>query len=203
MFAKFIIYLYIHGGANAKPKILKMSNNKIILLGVTGSIAAYKACDLIRQLVKNDCDVHVIMTRNAAKLVTPLTFKTLSKNPVSIDLFTETAEWRPEHISLAERGDLMVIAPATANIIAKIAYGIADDALSATALAFNGMKIIAPSMNTAMLGNPVTQENISILRQRNFMIIDPENGELACGKVGTGRLAPVEQIVNKIQNSLK
>ncbi|RLD12329.1 MAG: phosphopantothenoylcysteine decarboxylase [Chlamydiae bacterium] len=180
-----------------------MSNNKIILLGVTGSIAAYKACDLIRQLVKNDCDVHVIMTRNAAKLVTPLTFKTLSKNPVSIDLFTETAEWRPEHISLAERGDLMVIAPATANIIAKIAYGIADDALSATALAFNGMKIIAPSMNTAMLGNPVTQENISILRQRNFMIIDPENGELACGKVGTGRLAPVEQIVNKIQNSLK
>ena len=178
-------------------------NKKIILLGVTGSIAAYKACDLTRQLVKNDCDVHVIMTKNAAELVTPLTFKTLSKNPVSIDLFAEITDWRPEHISLAEKGDLMVIAPATANIIAKIAHGIADDALSATVLAFKGTKIIAPSMNTAMLGNPVTQENISILKQRDFIIIDPEDGELACGKVGTGRLASVGQIVAIIQNSLK
>ena len=178
-------------------------NKKIILLGVTGSIAAYKSCDLIRRLVKNDCDVHVIMTKNAAELVTPLTFKTLSKNPVSIDLFAEITDWRPEHISLAEKGDLMIIAPATANIIAKIAHGIADDALSATVLAFKGTKIIAPSMNTAMLGNPVTQENISILKQRNFIIIDPEDGELACGKVGTGRLAPIEQIVDKIQNCLK
>jgi len=178
-------------------------NKKIILLGVTGSIAAYKACDLTRQLVKNDCDVHVIMTKNAAELVTSLTFKTLSKNPVSIDLFAEITDWRPEHISLAEKGDLMIIAPATANIIAKIAHGIADDALSATVLAFKGTKIIAPSMNTAMLGNPVTQENILILKQRDFIIIDPEDGELACGKVGTGRLAPVEQIVDEIQNCLK
>ncbi len=176
---------------------------KTILLGVTGSIAAYKACDLVRQLVKSDCDVHVIMTKNAAELVTPLTFKTLSKNPVSIDLFAEITDWRPEHISLAEKGDLMIIAPATANIIAKIAHGIADDALSATVLAFKGTKIIAPSMNTAMLGNPVTQENILILKQRDFIIIDPEDGELACGKVGTGRLAPVEQIVDEIQNCLK
>ena len=178
-------------------------NKKIILLGVTGSIAAYKACDLVRQLVKNDYDVHVIMTKNAAELVTPLTYKTLSKNPVSIDLFAEIAEWRPEHISLAERGDLLVIAPATANIIAKIAHGIADDALSSTVLAFKGKKIIAPSMNTAMLENSVTQENISILKQRDFVIIEPEEGELACGKIGTGRLAPIEQIVDKIQNSLK
>jgi len=178
-------------------------NKKIILLGVTGSIAAYKACDLVRQLVKNNCDVHVIMTKNAAELVTPLTFKTLSKNPVSINLFAETSEWRPEHISLAERGDLMIIAPATANIIAKIARGIADDALSSTVLAFKGRKVIAPSMNTAMLGNPVTQENISILKKRGFIIIDPEDGELACGKVGTGRLAPIEQIVGKIQNYLQ
>ncbi len=175
----------------------------MILLGVTGSIAAYKACELTRQFVKNDYDVHVIMTKNAAELVTPLTFKTLSKNPVSIDLFAETSEWRPEHISLAERGDLMIIAPATANIIAKIAHGIADDALSSTVLAFKGTKIIAPSMNTAMLGNPVTQDNISILKNRDFIIIDPENGELACGKVGTGRLAPIEQIVAEVRNCLK
>jgi len=178
-------------------------NKKIILLGVTGSIAAYKSCDLIRQLVKSDCDVHVIMTKNAAELVTPLTYKTLSKNPVSIDLFAEITDWRPEHISLAEKGDLMIIAPATANIIAKIAHGIADDALSATTLAFKGTKIIAPSMNTAMLENPVTKENISTLKQRGFIFIDPEDGELACGKVGTGRLAPVEQIFDTIQNCLK
>jgi len=176
---------------------------KTILLGVTGSIAAYKACELTRQFVKDNCDVHVIMTKNAAELVTPLTFKTLSKNPVSIDLFTETSEWRPEHISLAERGDLMIIAPATANIIAKIAHGIADDALSSTILAFKGRKIIAPSMNTAMLANPVTQENISTLRKRDFIIIDPEDGELACGEVGTGRLAPIEQIIAEVRNCLK
>lgn len=175
-------------------------NNKIILLGVTGSIAAYKACDLTRQLVKNNYDVHVIMTKNAAELVTPLTFKTLSKNPVSIDLFAETSEWRPEHISLAERGDLMVIAPATANIIAKIAHGIADDALSSTALAFRGTIIIAPSMNSAMLENSVTQDNISILKKRGFVFVDSEDGELACGKIGAGRLAPIEQIINTIYN---
>jgi len=133
---------------------------KTILLGVSGSIAAYKSSELTRRLVKSNYDVHVIMTKNAAKLVTPLTFKTLSKNQVRIDLFAETVEWRPEHVSLAERAELMVIAPATANIIAKVAHGIADDALSSTALAFSGTKIIAPSMNSKMLGNPATMENI-------------------------------------------
>jgi len=177
-------------------------NKKIILLGVAGSIAAYKACELTRLFVKNEFDVHVIMTANAAKLVTPLTFKTLSKNPVSIDLFAETVEWRPEHVSLAERGDLMLIAPATANIIAKIARGIADDALSSAALAFNGKKIIAPSMNVAMLENPATQENLKILKDRGFVIIDPENGDLACGKIGSGRLAPVENIFKIVIQNL-
>jgi len=175
---------------------------KTILLGVSGSIAAYKSCELTRRLVKSDYDVHVMMTRNAAKLVTPLTFKTLSKNQVSIDLFAETVEWRPEHVSLAERAELMVIAPATANIIAKIAHGIADDALSSTALAFSGTKIIAPSMNSKMLGNPATMENIDILKKRGIIFIDPEEGDLACGVVGTGRLASIDKIIKKINDIL-
>ena len=171
-----------------------------ILLGVTSSIAAYKACELTRQLVQRDWDVHVIMTQNATELIAPLTFQTLSKNTVTVDLFAQTGKWRPEHISLAEMADLLVIVPATANMIAKMAHGLADDALSTTALAFKGPVIIAPSMNSAMLENAATQANISTLKQRGIRIVEPESGELACGESGPGRLAPVGKILHLIDS---
>ena len=165
-----------------------------VVLGVTGSIAAYKACELVRLFVKDGHEVHVIMTEHAQEFVTPLTFRTLSRNPVESDMFADPLTWKPEHISLAEAADLLLIAPATANIIAKIANGIADDLLSSTALATRAKILIAPAMNTGMWDNPATQKNLAVLRERGVGLVAPGEGELACGTEGRGRMAEPSEI---------
>jgi len=163
--------------------------SRTIVLGVTGSIAAYKACELTRLFVKNGDDVHVIMTDHAKEFVTPLTFRTLSRNPVQNDMFADPLEWKPGHISLAEAADVLVIAPATANIIAKMANGIADDLLSSVALATKSQIVVAPAMNAGMWENAATQDNIERLRARGVRFVAPDSGELACGTSGPGRMA--------------
>ena len=165
-----------------------------ILLGVTGSIAAYKACELIRLFVKNGDDVTVVMTKAATAFVTPLTYQTLSRNPVYVDQFAPPVSWKPEHVSLAESADLAVVAPATANTIAKMRYGLADDLLSATLLATRAPIAVAPAMNTGMWENPVTQENVAALQARGVKIVDPASGELACGATGKGRMPEASEI---------
>ena len=164
-----------------------------IVLGVTGSIAAYKACELVRLFVKRGDDVRVVMTAAAREFVTPLTFQTLSRNPVGIDQFALPVEWKPEHIAYAD-ADAVVVAPATANIIAKMAHGLADDLLSSTLLATRSPIFVAPAMNDGMWDNPATQANIEILRSRGVRFIDPDSGELACGTSGKGRFAAPEEI---------
>jgi phosphopantothenoylcysteine decarboxylase len=161
---------------------------KTILLGVTGSIAAYKAADLTSRLIKSDCEVCVIMTAHATEFVTPLTFQTLSRHPVTTGIFDEKQSWHPGHIALADRADLLLIAPATANIIAKLAHGIADDALTSIALASRAPLLIAPAMNGKMWQHPATQENVATLTSRGAEFIGPEEGLLACGYEGIGRL---------------
>ena len=165
-----------------------------VVLGVTGSIAAYKAAELVRLFVKNGDDVTVIMTDAAKEFIAPLTFQTLSRNPVYCDQFAPPVSWKPEHISLADSADLVVIAPATANTIAKIRYGLADNLLTATVLATKAPLVVAPVMNTGMLENPVTRENIAALAARGVKIIDPDAGELACGASGKGRMPEPEEI---------
>lgn len=159
-----------------------------ILLGVTGSIAAYKAAELVRLFVRNGDEVSVIMTEAATKFVTPLTFQTLSRNPVCVDQFAPPVSWKPEHISLADAADLVVVAPATANTLAKVRYGIADNLLTATLLATKAPIVVAPVMNTGMWENPVTQENVAALAARGIRIVEPDSGELACGATGQGRM---------------
>ena len=171
-----------------------------ILLGVTGSIAAYKACELIRLFVKNGDEVTVVMTKAATEFVTPLTFQTLSRNPVFVDQFAPPVSWKPEHISLAEAADLVVVAPATANVIAKMRYGLADDLLTSTLLATRAPIAIAPAMNTGMWESPVTQENIAALKQRGIRVIEPVDGELACGVKGKGRMMDPQKIWEKCGN---
>ena len=171
-----------------------------ILLGVTGSIAAYKACELIRLFVKNGDEVTVVMTQAATEFVTPLTFQTLSRNPVFVEQFAPPVSWKPEHISLAEAADLVVVAPATANTIAKMRYGIADNLLTATLLATRAPVAVAPAMNTGMWESPVTQENIAALRARGVTVIEPGDGELACGVKGKGRMMEPEKIFAAISN---
>jgi phosphopantothenoylcysteine decarboxylase/phosphopantothenate--cysteine ligase len=173
-----------------------------ILLGVTGSIAAYKACELVRLLVKAEHEVHVIMTRCGQKFVTPLTFQTLSRNPVAETMFDEPDDWIPGHISLADKADIVVIAPCTANVIAKLAHGLADDLLTSTALATKAPILIAPAMNTGMWENPATQDNIALLTSRGVRMVDSETGELACGTTGKGRMANPELIVQTITQFL-
>lgn len=167
-----------------------------IIIGVTGSIAAYKAAELVRLFIKNGDEVHVIMTEAATKFVAPLTFQTLSRNPVSVDQFAPPVSWKPEHISLADSADLVVIAPATANTIAKMRFGIADNLLTATVLATKAPVFVAPVMNTGMLENPITVENIAALAERGIRIIEPDSGELACGASGKGRLPDPVTIFN-------
>ncbi len=159
-----------------------------ILLGVTGSIAAYKAAELVRLFVKNGDEVRVVMTPAATKFVGPLTFQTLSRNPVYIEEFDRPAEWRPEHISLADC-DLAVVAPASANTIAKLRYGLADNLLTSTLLATRAPVVLAPAMNDGMWESPVTQENVAALAARGVKVLVPGTGELACGTVGLGRMA--------------
>ena len=170
---------------------------KTILLGVTGSIAAYKAADLASRLVKAGHDVHVVMTANAMEFIAPLTFQTLSRNAVTTGTFDGNESWSPGHISLADRADLLLIAPATANVIAKLASGIADDALTSTALASRAPLLIAPAMNGKMWAHPATQENVARLRSRGAKFIGPEKGLLACGYEGLGRLWDVAEIARE------
>ena len=165
-----------------------------ILLGVTGSIAAYKAAELVRLFVKNGDTVNVIMTPAACEFVRPLTFQTLSRNPVCVEQFAPIVSWKPEHISLAESADLVLVAPASANTIAKMRYGLADNLLTATVLATQAPVVIAPAMNTGMWESPVTQENIAALKARGVTVVEPADGELACGVKGKGRMMDPEQI---------
>jgi phosphopantothenoylcysteine decarboxylase/phosphopantothenate--cysteine ligase len=179
-----------------------MLADKKIVLGVTGGIAAYKAAELVRELVRAGARVYVIMTRSAREFVTPLTFQTLSGNPVSTELFSLIEESEIGHISLADRADVLVVAPATANIIGKIAGGIADDMLSTVVLATKAPVLLAPAMNVHMWENPACRENVEKLRARGYRLIDPEAGELACGYEGKGRLAEVSAITEEIRSLL-
>src|SRR3989449_8632810 len=176
-----------------------MSSSPNIVLGVTGSIAAYKAADLTSRLAKAGCDVHVVMTADAVRFITPLAFKTLSRHPVVADLYDEEEGWKPTHIRLADEADLLLIAPATANTIAKLAHGIADDALSCIALALNlqAKVLMAPAMNGKMWLHPATQQNVATLKSRGVEFIGPEEGMLSCGYEGLGRLWPVEKIASR------
>jgi phosphopantothenoylcysteine synthetase/decarboxylase len=179
--------------------------SKNIVLGVTGSIAAYKAADLTSQLTKQGCDVHVIMTSDALRFITPLAFKTLSRHPVVTDLYDEEEGWKPTHIKLADEADLLLIAPATANTVAKLALGIADDALSCVALALNpkARLLLAPAMNGKMWLHPATQQNVATLRARGGEFIGPEEGLLSCGYEGLGRLWPVEKVAQRALEILR
>ncbi|MBF1051714.1 MAG: bifunctional phosphopantothenoylcysteine decarboxylase/phosphopantothenate--cysteine ligase CoaBC [Peptostreptococcaceae bacterium] len=171
---------------------------KNIVLGVTGSIAAYKACDITSKLAKKSINIDVIMTKSATNFVHPLTFQTLSSNVVNVDMFDDIKYWEVNHISLAKKADILLIAPATANIIAKLANGIADDMLSSVALATKNQIVIAPAMNTNMYENPATIENIEKLKKRGVKFIEPDNGMLACKDIGKGKLADVDTIVDII-----
>ncbi|MBU6410313.1 MAG: phosphopantothenoylcysteine decarboxylase [Verrucomicrobia bacterium] len=173
---------------------------KKIVLGVTGSIAAHKAADLASLLSKAHCDVHVVMTSDAQRFITPLPFKTLTRNPVITDLYSEEEGWKPAHIRLADEAGVLLIAPATANIIAKLAHGIADDALSCIALALNGEAklFVAPAMNGKMWMHPATRANVAALKKRGAVFIGPDEGMLSCGYEGIGRLWPVEAIAERI-----
>ena len=176
-----------------------MKKNKMVVLGVTGSIAAYKAADLTSQLAKKGCDVHVVMTADAQRFITPLPFKTLSRHDVITDLYAEEEGWQPTHIKLADGAALLLVAPATANVIAKLAHGLADDALTCIALALNRKAkiLVAPAMNGKMWLHPATQQNVAALKSRGAEFIGPEEGMLSCGYEGLGRLWPVERVAER------
>ena len=176
--------------------------NRTILLGVTGGIAIHRSLDYVSQLVKWGASVHVVMTENATRLVNPLQFQVLSRNPVLLDLFDTGDDWKPPHIDLADRADLLAIVPATANILGKIANGIADDALSTVAVSVHCPILIAPAMNGHMYHNPFVQQNINALRKQGFEFIEPASGDLACGYEGIGRLSPVEVILERTREIL-
>ena len=175
---------------------------KHVVLGVTGGIAAYKACELTSRLRKAGAQVHVIMTKNACQFVSPLTFETLSNHPAVTDTFARPDTWEVEHIALAKQADVFVIAPATANIMAKMAHGIADDMLSTTVLATRAPVLIAPAMNTGMWENAATQENVKILQSRGIRFIGPEGGYLACGDSGAGRMSEPKDIFDVLSEIL-
>jgi len=179
-----------------------LKNKKNILLGVTGSIAAYKACDLIRAVQKLGISVTVVMTKQAKEFVTALTFQELSHNKVYQEMFEKDFDVDIEHIALAEKPDLIVIAPATANIIGKIANGICDDLLSCIITATKKPVLIAPAMNENMYTNRIVQYNIQKLNSSGYKFVQPRKGELACGKVGWGCLAEIEEIVRQIKKFL-
>ena len=179
-----------------------MLKGKTILLGVTGGIAAYKSAALTSALVKLHANVEVVMTEHATKFVAPLTFEQLSGNKVMVDTFDRNFVHQVEHIALAERTDLVMIAPATANVAAKLAHGLADDMLTTTVLACRCPKLIAPAMNTNMFENPVTQDNLEILRKYGWEVIAPASGRLACGAVGAGKMPEPETLVQHILKEL-
>ena len=177
--------------------------NKCVVIGVTGGIAVYKVLDVISALRKRDIEVHVIMTESASKFVNPLTFQSISQNMVVTDMFAEPKAWEIQHISLAQKADLMLIAPATANFIGKISNGIADDMLSTTVMATKAKVLIAPAMNTNMYQNPIVQNNISKLKDFGYKFIEPTSGRLACGDEGVGKLANINTIVERVIKELE
>lgn len=179
-----------------------MLTGKTVLLGVTGGIAAYKAAALASALVKQHASVEVVMTEHATKFIAPLTFEQLTGNRVSVDTFDRNFVHQVEHISLASRADMVLIAPATANVIAKLAHGLADDMLTTTVLACSCPKAIAPAMNTGMFENPVTQDNIGLLRRYGWEIVEPASGRLACGTSGKGRLPEPEDLLEVCLHTL-
>ena len=179
-----------------------MLKGKTVLLGVTGGIAAYKAAALASSLVKLHANVEVIMTENATKFVTPLTFEQLTGNRTVTDTFDRNFVHQVEHISLAQKADIVMIAPATANVCAKLAHGLADDMLTTTVLACRCPKLIAPAMNTNMYKNPVTQDNLQLLRRYGWKVITPASGRLACGAVGAGKLPEPETLVQYILRAI-
>lgn len=179
-----------------------MLEDKTIVLGITGSIAAYKSAEIARKLVKQGITVKVIMTQAATKFITPLTFETITSQPVVVDMFNSEPKTAPQHISLSDEADLILVAPATANILAKVANGVCDDMLSTTILAADCPMIFAPAMNEKMYLNPATQDNLSVLKKRCFVLIGPATGELVCGR-GIGRLAEIEEIVKATFSELE
>ncbi|MCI8810712.1 MAG: bifunctional phosphopantothenoylcysteine decarboxylase/phosphopantothenate--cysteine ligase CoaBC [Oscillibacter sp.] len=181
---------------------MKDLQGKCVVLGVTGGIAAYKMADTARLLVKMGAEVHVVMTENAARFITPLTFESLTNQRCVVDTFARDFQYNVAHISLAKAADLILIAPATANVLAKLAHGVADDMLTTVVLAARCKKLAAPSMNTAMLENPVTQDNLAALQKYGFEIVEPAAGLLACGDVGKGKLPPPEELAEHVLRHL-
>jgi phosphopantothenoylcysteine decarboxylase/phosphopantothenate--cysteine ligase len=182
--------------------VIKMIQHKQVVIGVAGGIAAYKALDVVSRLKKNSINVHVIMTKSAQQFVTTLSFQSLSQNYVVKDMFDEPKTWEMEHISLAQKADLFVIVPATANIIGKIANGIADDMLTTTVMATKAPVLMAPAMNTNMYENIILQQNIKKLKNMGYNFIEPDTGRLACGDIGKGKLPDPEKIVHEIMQQL-
>ncbi len=179
-----------------------MLKGKTIVLGVCGGIAAYKACELTRRLVEAGSDVHVVLTKAAQEFVTPLTFQTLSGHPVHTDLFNLTQEQEIGHISLADRADAILVAPATADLVARAAHGLCDDLLTTVLCATRAPVLLAPSMNVNMWNNKITQENLDKLRKHGCLVIEPEAGYLACGYTGKGRLPEPEAIIDSLEKIL-
>ena len=176
---------------------------KTIVVGVTGGIACYKAIEIVNEFVKQGHEVHVIMTKNAQEFVTPLTFQTLSKNKVVTNMFDKIDHWDTEHISLAKKADVMLIVPATANIIGKVANGIADDMLTTTIMATRSTIVFAPAMNTNMWENPIVQNNINKLSDFGYVFLETDSGRLACGDLGSGKLLNWKVIVEEVNKQLK
>lgn len=173
-------------------------HGKRIVLGVTGSIAAYKAADITSQLIKLGAEVRVVMTKEATEFIQPLTLQVLSRQPVSVDLWGEKNGWQPGHIDLADTADLLLVAPATAHTLACFAHGLAPDLLTSIYLATPAPVMLAPAMNGKMLRHAATQANLVTLRARGHAIIDPAEGLLACGYEGEGKLAPVAEIIERV-----
>lgn len=179
-----------------------MLKGKTVLLGVTGGIACYKSANLASALVKQGANVQVVMTRNATEFIGPHTFESLTGNRVSVDTFDRNYQFQVEHIALADQADLVLVAPATANVLAKLAHGLADDMLTTTILACNCPKIAAPAMNTKMYENPITQDNLDILRKYGWEIVEPASGRLACGAVGKGKMPEPEDLLECVLHAL-
>ena len=179
-----------------------MLEHRCVLVVVTGGIACYKACEVVSSLRKAGADVCVVMTENATKFVSPLTFETLSNNPVAVDTFRRDTPWEVEHVSLAKRADIAVVVPATANVIGKMACGIADDMATTTLLAVKAPIVVCPAMNVNMYENEAVRDNIALLKKRGFLFVEADEGFLACGDVGKGRLAAPAVIVQKVVDTL-
>lgn len=179
-----------------------MLKGKTVILGVSGSIAAYKIADLASKLSKLQCDVHVIMTKNATNFINPITFETLTNNKCLVDTFDRNFQYNVEHVALAKKADVVLVAPATANVIAKMAHGLADDMLTTTVLACTCPKIVSPAMNTQMLHNPITQDNLDILKHYGFEIIEPATGMLACKDIGDGKLPDTDVLLDYILKTI-